>query len=103
MIKAFIGSMTARIFLILAVGTIASVTLVLALASYERRDLEAHMRMIHTAERVEQIILMLDATPKSSRSALANVAEKYGIKIDLTNSTALIGKFPDTEFSAVLR
>lgn len=103
MIKAFIGSMTARIFLILAVGTIASVSLVIALASYERRDLEAHMRMIHTAERVEQIILMLDATPKSSRSALANVAEKYGIKIDLTNSTALIGKFPDTEFSAVLR
>lgn len=103
MIKAFIGSMTARIFLILVVGTIVSVSLVMALATYERRNLEAHMRIVHTAERVEQIILMLDAVPKASRGALANVAEKYGIKIDLTNSTALIGQFPDNEFSAILR
>ncbi len=103
MIKAFVGSMTARIFLILVVGTIVSVGLVMALATYERRNLEANMRIARTAERVEQIILMLDAVPKASRGALANVAEKYGIKVDLTNSTALIGKFPDNEFSTVLR
>ena len=103
MIKNFIGSMTARIFLILAVGTIISVSLVMALATYERRDLESHMRMVRTAERVEQIIEMLDAMPKASRSALANIAEKYGIKIDFTNATERIKKYPDTEFSEVLR
>ena len=103
MIKSFIGSMTAKIFIILALGTIVSATLVMAFASYERRDLEAHMRMVHTAERIEQIILMLNAVPQASRAALTHVAEKNGIKIDLSNSTTLEGKFPDSEFSGVLR
>ena len=103
MIKSFIGSMTARIFIILALGTIVSATLVMAFASYERRDLESHMRMVHSAERIEQIILMLNAVPKASRTALTHVAEKNGIKIDLSNSTTLEGKFPDSEFSGVLR
>ena len=103
MIKSFIGSMTARIFIILALGTIVSATLVMAFASYERRDLESHMRMVHSAERIEQIILMLNAVPKASRAALTHVAEKSGIKIDLSNSTTLEGKFPDSEFSGVLR
>ncbi len=103
MIKSFLGSMTARIFIILALGTIVSATLVMAFASYERRDLEAHMRMAHTAERIEQIILMLNAVPQASRAALTHVAEKNGIKIDLSNSTTLGGKFPDSEFSGVLR
>ncbi len=103
MIKSFIGSMTARIFIILALGTIVSATLVMAFASYERRDLESHMRMVHSAERIEQIILMLNAVPKASRAALTHVAEKNGIKIDLSNSTTLEGKFPDSEFSGVLR
>ena len=103
MIKSFIGSMTARIFIILALGTIVSATLVMAFASYERRDLESHMRLVHSADRIEQIILMLNAVPKASRTALTHVAEKNGIKIDLSNSTTLEGKFPDSEFSGVLR
>ena len=103
MIKSFIGSMTARIFIILALGTIVSATLVMAFASYERRDLESHMRLVHSADRIEQIILMLNAVPKASRAALTHVAEKNGIKIDLSNSTTLEGKFPDSEFSGVLR
>ena len=61
------------------------------------------MRMVHSAERIEQIILMLNAVPKASRAALTHVAEKSGIKIDLSNSTTLEGKFPDSEFSGVLR
>jgi len=103
MIKSFIGSMTARVFLILVGGTIVSGALVIALAGHERSDLESHIRMRHMAERVEQIILMLDAVPAPSRGAIADVAEKYGIRVDLSKSTALIGKIPDTEFSAVLR
>ena len=103
MIKSFIGSMTARIFIILALGTIVSATLVMAFASYERRDLEAHMRMVHTAERIEQIILMLNAVPQASREALTHVAENNGINIDLSNSTTVEGEFPDSEFSALLR
>ena len=46
---------------------------------------------------------MLNAVPKASRTALTHVAEKNGIKIDLSNSTTLEGKFPDSEFSGVLR
>jgi len=103
MIKSFFGSMTARIFIILALGTFFSAALVMALASYERTDLESHMRMVHTSERVEQIILMLNAVPKSSRGALTHITDKNGIKIDLSNSTNIIGDFPDSEFSMVLR
>ena len=103
MIKSFFGSMTARIFIILALGTFVSAVLVVALASYERSDLEAHMRMVHTSERVEQIILMLNAVPKSSRDALTHITEKNGVKIDLSNTTIVTGDFPESEFSSVLR
>lgn len=103
MIKSFFASMTARIFIILALGTILSAILVIALTGYERRDLEMHMRMEHQAERVEQIIGMLNAVPKASRAALADIAKKKGITIDLSNAPAVEGDFTDSEFAAVLR
>lgn len=103
MIKAFIGSMTARIFFILAAGTLISAALVVALAGYERNSFESRIRLVHTAERIEQIILMLEAAPQSSRPALAQVVEKYGIKIDLTGATTLIGEFPNTALSKELK
>lgn len=102
-LRSFFGSMTAKIFIILVGGTLITGGLITALASYEREDLQEHIRMRHMAERVEQIISILEALPAPSRQAMANVAEKYGIKIDMSNSVGLIGKFPDTEFSTLLK
>lgn len=95
--------MTARIFLLLVGGTFVSAALVMTLASHERNDLEARIRLRHTAERAEQIILMLDAVPPASRPAIADIAANFGIKVDFTNSTVVIGKIPDTEFTLALK
>jgi len=107
MIKSFIklmtGSMTARIFLLLVGGTLVSAALVLMLASHERDELETRIRIRHTAERAEQIILMLDALPPESRPAIANIAANFGIRVDFTNSTVIIGKVPDTNFTLALK
>lgn len=94
--------MTSRIFLILVGGTIISAALVMMLAEYERKDLMTQIRSRHAAERVEQVILTLEATPASSRQALAAISEKSGIRVDFSESTTVIGKPSDTDFSSAL-
>ena len=101
--KSFFGSMTARILIILVFGSILSAALVIMLSTYERGRLQEHMRMVRTAERVGEIITMLDVIPESSRNSIANVAEKYGIKVDLTDTTILNENNPETEFSNLLK
>ena len=103
MIKSFLSSMTARIFIILALGSVLSAAMVILLATYERGDLEERIRIGHTAERVGQIIMMLDAVPATSRNAVVNVAEKYGIKVNLNDTTVVIDDYPATEFSRALK
>jgi signal transduction histidine kinase len=102
MIKSFISSMTARIFLILVGGTLISGALVMILAEYERKDIVTQIRSHHAAERLEQVILTLEATPPSSRPALAAISEKSGMRIDFSESTTIIGKPSVTEFSSEL-
>jgi signal transduction histidine kinase len=103
MSKTFFNSMTGRIFLLLVGGTIISGALVMALADYERKDLAMQLRAHHAAERVGQIILTLDATPPALRQDIVSIAEKYGVRLDLSHSTALIGEAPDTGFAELLR
>lgn len=102
MIRMFFNSMTSRIFLILVGGTIISGALVMMLAEYERKDLVAQIRSSHAAERVEQVILTLEAVPASSRQALAVITEKSGIRVDFSRSTTVIGRPEVTEFSSAL-
>lgn len=102
MIKSFFSSMTSRIFLILVGGTIISGALVMVLAQYERKDEVTQIRSRHAAERVEQVILTLEAAPASSRQALAAIAEKSGIRVDFSHSTTVIGLPAVTEFSSAL-
>ncbi|OIQ75739.1 osmolarity sensor protein EnvZ [mine drainage metagenome] len=102
MIRTLFDSMTSRIFLILVGGTIISGALVMTLAEYERKDEVAQLRSRHAAERVEQVILTLEAAPAPSRPALAAIAEKAGIRVDLTHSSTVIGAPVVTEFSSAL-
>lgn len=95
MINSHIGSMTARIFLILIGGAIISATLVMTLATYERKNLEAQLRLHHMAERAEQSIHVLDAIPASSRRAVADILGRSGIRVSLSPSTTLKGNPPD--------
>ncbi len=102
MIKLFLNSMTSRIFLILVGGTIITGALVMVLAEYERKDLMLQGRSRNAAERVEQVILILEASPVTSRQALATIIEKSGIRIDFSHSTTVIGQPAVTEFSKAL-
>jgi signal transduction histidine kinase len=100
MIKMFLGSMASRIFLILLAGTILTGILMMTLAEYERKDMASQMRARHAAERVVQLIQTLEAVPATSRSVIAGINEKSGIRIDFTQSTALVGNPPITEFAS---
>lgn len=103
MFKRFIYSMTGRFFLILLGGTIVSATVALVLAGYEGRDMLEQVRTRHLAERVEQLILTLEATPADTRTRIAAITEKSGVHIDFANSLPLIGNAPDTDFTATLK
>jgi signal transduction histidine kinase len=103
MTRTFFNSMTGRIFLLLVGGTILSGALVMSLAAFERKDLALQMRARHAAERVGQIILTLDATPSELRGNIVSIAGKYGVQVDLSRPTALIGEVPDNGFADALR
>ena len=102
MLKSFFRSMGGRVFLILMVGTIASAALALVLAAYEQRDMVAQIRNRHAAERIEQLVLTIEAIPAASRPAVAAIAEQFGARIDFSQSTTVIGTMPDTEFVSAL-
>ncbi len=103
MIASFFGSMTARIFLILIGGTVISGALVMTLAAYERKDLEAQIRMHHMAERAEQSIQMLNAIPAPSRQAAVDILDGSGMHVRLSQSPSLMTNPPaDTTSSAAM-
>jgi signal transduction histidine kinase len=102
MFKSFMNSMTVRFFLILLGGTIVSAAIVLMLAAYEGRDMLAQIRTRHLNERIEQIILTLEATPAASREKIAAITEKSGVRIDFSPLTALSGHTADAELTAAL-
>jgi signal transduction histidine kinase len=95
--------MTGRFFLLLLGGTIVSAALALVLAAYEGKDLLAEVRARHLTERVEQIVLTLEATPAASRARIAAIFAKSGVRIDFSDSMALIGHPEDTEITAALK
>jgi len=102
MLTAFAGSMTARIFLTLVLGTILSGALVMSLATHERNRLDAQSRMRHAAERVEQLVLILDVVPQSLRSAVIRVAQRYGVHIVPGGARPVLGMVSDSAFAAEL-
>lgn len=102
MLKSFVNSMTGRFFLILLGGTIVSAALTLTLAAYEGRDVLTQVRTRHLVERVEQLILTLEAAPPATREKIAAIAAKSGVRIDFSQSIGLIGHVADNEFTSAL-
>ena len=75
----FFRSMLGRIFLILCIGIFAAVTLTLTIANGARADVIAQMHAVHTAERVQQLVLMLDSVPPEARRAVMLAANRNGL------------------------
>ena len=99
--KAFFGSMVGRVFLILVGGIFASGALTFFLADSARQADIAHIRSLHIAERVEQLVLMLDASPREARGAVAAAASHNGFIAELSDSGIDAGQ-PDLELTSAL-
>jgi signal transduction histidine kinase len=101
-VRAFLGSMTGRVFLVLLLGIVASAALTQWLAVTERtRQLERY-RDFHALERAEQLITTADVVPDASRATYMKVASRGSVRlepVDIPVATAL----PPTDFSAALQ
>lgn len=102
MIPSFFRSMSGRVFILLFVGVVASAILALTLAAYAQREVITQIRSRHAADRVEQLVLTLEAAPAASRPAMAAIAQKFGARVEFPTSTALNGFTADDEFAAAL-
>ena len=63
--KAFFGSMTGRVFLVLLLGIVASAALTQWLAVTERTRQMERYRDFHALERAEQLISTADVVPQA--------------------------------------
>lgn len=99
--KAFFGSMVGRVFLILVGGIFASGTLTFFLADSARQADISHIRSLHTAERVEQLVLMLDTVPREARGPVAAAASRNGIVAEISGAGIGEGE-PDIELTSAL-
>ena len=98
----FIGSMVGRVFLVLVGGILASAGLTLFLASREREEFVAHVRTVRAAERIEQLVLMLDAVPPEARSEVTAAANHPGFHAEITRAQDGPGE-EDAELTSSLR
>lgn len=99
--KAFFGSMVGRVFLILVGGIFASGTLTFFLADSARQADISQIRSQHIAERVEQLVLMLDAAPLEARGQVAAAASRNGFTAEIANTGIGEGE-PDIELTSAL-
>ena len=90
--------MVGRVFLILVGGVFASGTLTFILADNARLADISHIRSLHTAEKVEHLVLMLEAIPLKSRGSVAVAASHNGIAAEIS-SAKVGGGEPDVELN----
>ena len=100
--KAFLGSMTGRVFMVLLLGVVASAALTQWLAVGERQRAIEQYRDYHAVERAEQLVMATDMVPLASRAAYLKVANKGSVRLELRPDTPHTpGKA--TEFSSALQ
>ncbi|TFW27857.1 ATP-binding protein [Massilia horti] len=97
--KAFLGSMTGRVFVTLLLGILITAALTQVLADAERQRAMEDSRDQHMLERAEQIIMATEIVPVSARQAYLAVASRPGLKIELG---AALPKGSQSEFAAAL-
>ena len=100
--KAFLGSMTGRVFMVLLVGVVASAALTQWLAVGERQRAIEQYRDYHAVERAEQLVMSTDMVPLASRAAYLKVANKGSVRLELRPDAEHAAGAP-TEFSSALQ
>jgi len=99
-VKAFLGSMTGRVFITLLLGVLISATLTQLAADYQRlRDWE-RQRDQHLLERAEQLIMATEIVPASARSIYLDVANRPGLELQVSEGLPPTGAI--TPFARLL-
>jgi signal transduction histidine kinase len=101
-VKAFFGSMTGRVFLVLLFGIVASAALTQWLAVGERTRALERYRDFHALERAEQLITTADVLPDNARPTYLSAASRGTVRLEATD-VPLATALPPTEFSATLQ
>lgn len=99
--RAFFGSMTGRVFLVLLLGMAASAALTQWLAVGERQRAIEQYRDFHALERAEQLITTADVVPAASRAAYLAAASLGSVRLEAV-AAAPAPVLPPTEFSSAL-
>ncbi|MFA9217158.1 MAG: ATP-binding protein [Sphingomonadaceae bacterium] len=100
--RAFLGSMTGRVFLVLLLGIVASAALTQWLAVTERTRQMERYRDFHALERAEQLITTADVVPAASRATYMKVASRGSVRLE-PNDSVIGSALPPTDFSAALQ
>ena len=87
--KAFIGSMTGRVFATLLLGILVSAALTQWLADVERQRVFEHQRDQTLIERAETLIMATEIVPASSRRAYLAIANRHGLQLEVGPPYAL--------------
>jgi signal transduction histidine kinase len=82
-VKAFLGSMTGRVFITLLLGILISATLTQLAADLERQRVIEQQRDQHLLERAEQLVMATEIVPASARSVYLGVANRPGLRLEL--------------------
>ena len=81
--KAFLGSMTGRVFITLLLGILVSAALTQWLADVERQRVFERQRDQTLIERAEQLIMATEIVPGPARRANLAVANRPGLQLEV--------------------
>jgi signal transduction histidine kinase len=82
-LRAFLGSMTGRVFVTLLLGVLISAALTQLAADAERQRVIEQYRNANQLERAEQLIMATEIVPASARPAYLAVANRPGLRLEV--------------------
>jgi signal transduction histidine kinase len=89
-VKAFLGSMTGRVFGTLLLGILVTAALTQLLADAERQRVIDEFRDLHSLDRAEQLIMATEIVPESARKAYLDVANRPGMRLEDPDRTGAL-------------
>jgi signal transduction histidine kinase len=102
-VRAFLGSMTGRVFATLLLGILITAALTQLLADAERQRVIDEFRDLHSLDRAEQLIMATEIVPVSARAAYLSVANRPGMRLeDVSEDKSLVFTPANTEFTQAL-
>ena len=89
--KAFLGSMTGRVFVTLLLGMVISAALTQLAADHERLRQFEQQRDQHLLDRAEQLVMATEIVPASARMVYLSVANRPGLRLEVGAPQPLSG------------